>query len=167
MTAVICILSPFSIPIGPVPVTLGVFVLFLTVCLLGTTDAVIACLIYMLLGFAGLPVFSGFTAGPGKLLGPTGGYMIGYLPMIVIAGLVLDHTENLFLRFLGMLAGLLTGCYLPGTIWLSHLAGMTFRAALDVAVLPFVIPDLMKIAAALLLGREIWRRLPKTEAGPG
>ena len=95
LTALLCILGPVSVPIGPVPVSLTNLVIYLMVYLLDTKRAAAAYLLYMLLGLAGLPVFSGFTGGVGKLLGPTGGYIIGFLPMTVLIALLVErHHEN-------------------------------------------------------------------------
>ena len=81
MTAVTCIAAPFSIPIpvSPVPLSLTTFILYLSVYILGTRNAFISYVIYLLLGLVGLPVFSGFSGGFAKLAGPTGGYLIGFL----------------------------------------------------------------------------------------
>ena len=80
MAAITCILGPLSIPIpiSPVPISLTNLAIYLTVCLLGWKFGTISYLIYLLIGIAGLPVFSGFSSGFAKLLGPTGGYLIGY-----------------------------------------------------------------------------------------
>ena len=94
MAAVLCVTGPISIPIGPVPISVGVLVLFLTVYILGTKYATIACTLYLILGFAGLPVFTMFQGGPEKLADPTGGYLIGYIPMVLIAGMVIDLTNK-------------------------------------------------------------------------
>ena len=86
MTAVTCILAPLSIPIGPVPISLTNFAIYLSLYLLDWKKGTISYFIYLLLGFAGLPVFSGFTGGVAKLAGPTGGYIVGFIPMAIIAG---------------------------------------------------------------------------------
>ena len=77
MTALLCILAPLSIPIGPVPVSLQTLILFFTIFLLGTKGTLLSYLVYLLLGCAGLPVFAGYAAGFGRLAGPTGGYLVG------------------------------------------------------------------------------------------
>ena len=87
MTAVTCILAPMSIPIGPVPISFTNLAIYLSLYLLGWKKGTISYLIYLLIGLVGLPVFSGFTGGPAKLAGPTGGYIIGFIVMEVIAGL--------------------------------------------------------------------------------
>ena len=92
MTAVTCIAAPFSIPIpvSPVPLSLTTFILYLSVYILGTRNAFISYVIYLLLGLVGLPVFSGFSGGFAKLAGPTGGYLIGFLFMIPLTGILFD-----------------------------------------------------------------------------
>ena len=77
MTAVTCILAPLSIPIGPVPISLTNLAIYISLYLLGWKRGTISYLIYLLIGLVGIPVFSGFTGGPAKLAGPTGGYIIG------------------------------------------------------------------------------------------
>lgn len=159
MTAVLCIMGPLSLPIGPVPISLTNLAVYLTMYVLGTKRGTAAYAVYLLLGLAGLPVFSGFSGGPGKLLGPTGGYLIGFLPMALLLGLYLDrHYKNVLLSILVMEA-----CtwipYLLGTGWLALSAGMRFGAALGVGVLPFLLVDLIKMIAAALLGPVLRTRL--------
>ena len=92
MAAALCILGPLSVPIGPVPISLTNFTIYLFLYLLDTKQVSIAYLVYMLLGLVGLPVFSGYTGGVPKLFGPTGGYLIGFLPMAVAGGLILQKS---------------------------------------------------------------------------
>ena len=84
MTAVTCILAPLSIPIGPVPISLTNLAIYISLYLLGWKRGTISYLIYLLIGLVGIPVFSGFTGGPAKLAGPTGGYIIGFIAMAII-----------------------------------------------------------------------------------
>ncbi|MBR2995956.1 MAG: biotin transporter BioY [Lachnospiraceae bacterium] len=167
MAAILCVLGPVSLPIGPVPISLTTLAIYFIVYLVGTKRSVIACAIYILIGLVGLPVFSGYTGGPQKLLGPTGGYIIGYLPMIILMGLVVEkHKTNRVLCILAMEAATWV-LYLLGTAWLAHAAGMTFRAALGVGVLPFVLLDLVKICAAAVFAPMIESRLVKANVLPG
>ena len=123
MTAVTCILAPMSIPIGPVPISFTNLAIYLSLYLLGWKKGTISYLIYLLIGLVGLPVFSGFTGGPAKLAGPTGGYIIGFIVMAVIAGLVIDNCRKPWIQLIGMIVGTIV-CYLFGTIWFCIVAVM-------------------------------------------
>lgn len=154
MTAVTCILGPLSIPIpfSPVPVTFGNLALFLSVYVLGMKKGFISYVIYFLLGLAGLPVFSGFTGGMGKAAGPTGGYMIGFFFMILIAGYVIDkyHAQK-GPSIAGMVLGALV-CNLIGTVWLAKLLNVSFTTGLASGVFPYLPGDIIKIIAASIIG---------------
>ena len=159
MAAVICILGPFSIPIGPVPISFANLAILFAVYVLGMKKGVISCLIYLLIGLIGVPVFSAFSSGPAKLFGPTGGYLIGYLFMAAIAGYFIDRFEEKKLPvFGGMVLGTLV-LYAFGTAWLAHQAGMSFAAALMAGVIPFIPGDLVKILIVLFVGPQIRKRL--------
>lgn len=92
MTGIICIFAPMSVPIGLVPISLTNLVLYFMVYILGMRGTLISYTVYLLLGIVGLPVFSNYTGGVGKLAGPTGGYLIGFYFMIAISGLALALT---------------------------------------------------------------------------
>ncbi len=160
MAAVICVLGPLSIPIpiSPVPITLTNLAIYVTVCLLGWKLGTVSYLIYLLIGIAGLPVFSSFSSGLGKLLGPTGGYLIGFLPMAILCGLVFEKTQNRFLQTAGLIVGTLV-LYLLGTAWLAIEAQLTFYQALGAGVIPYIPGDLVKIILAVLIGPVIKKRL--------
>lgn len=167
MAALLCIVSPFAItfPFSPVPVSLATLMLYLSAYILGRRDAVISCGIYLLIGLVGLPVFSGFTGGIGKVLGPTGGYMIGYLFLTYISGWLIEKwsqntMQSYMMQVLGMLLGT-TVCYLFGSIWLAYQSKMNLTAALAVGAIPFIPGDVVKIAAALLIGINVRKRLIK------
>lgn len=162
MAAVICILGPLSIPIpvSPVPITLTNLAIYFTVCILGWKLGTISYLIYLVIGLAGLPVFSSFGAGFGKLLGPTGGYLIGFIFMAIICGLFFEKTDNRILLFLGLVLGSLVN-YLFGTAWLAVQIKLTFSQALWVGVIPYIPADLIKILLAVILAPPLQRRLQK------
>ena len=158
MTAVTCVLAPLSIPIGPVPISLTNLVIYFSLFILGTKKGTISYLIYLLLGLVGLPVFSGFTGGPAKLAGPTGGYIIGFIVMAVIAGLVIDNCHKPLIQLVGMIAGTIV-CYLFGTVWFCIVADSTFKAALGICVIPFIPADLIKMIIAMIIGPMIKKRI--------
>lgn len=161
MTAVTCVLAPLSLPIGPVPISLTNLAIYFGLYILGVKKESLSYIVYMLIGLAGLPVFSNFTGGVGKLFGPTGGYIIGFLPMAVIAGIFIDRTKGkLFPSLLGMVLGTVI-CYALGTIWLAYQANMDFKAALFAGVIPFIPGDLIKMVLAAVLGPKIKRQLRK------
>lgn len=155
MSAVMCILGPMSIPIGPVPVSFTNLVVCLTVYLLGTKLGCISYLVYLLLGAAGLPVFSGFSGGLAKLAGPTGGYLIGFIFMALICGVVLERFQRKPVpAYIGMVVGTAVA-YLFGTVWFVIEAQSTVEYALTVCVFPFIPFDLIKIAIAIFLGKAV------------
>lgn len=161
MAAVMCLAAPFSVPIGPVPISLATLVIYFTIYLLGAASGTISCLIYLLLGLVGLPVFSGFTSGPEKLLGPTGGYLIGYLLMALVGGIFVDrYRKNILLQFLGLVLGT-AACYILGTAWLAWQASLSLKAALWAGVIPFIPGDLVKIAAAMVVAPQIRRQIDR------
>lgn len=163
MSAVICIAGPLTIPLpfSPVPISLVNLALYFAVFVLGRIRGTLSYLIYLLLGLAGLPVFSNFTGGAGKLLGPTGGYLIGFIFMILICGFFIDRWgSNRFLCIAGMILGS-TVCNLFGTLWLSYQTGMNFSSALASGALPFIPGDLIKICIAAIFGPQIRKQLKK------
>lgn len=162
MAAVICILGPLSIPIGVVPISFTNLAIFFALYILGTKKATMSFIIYMLIGLVGVPVFSGFSGGPSKLLGPTGGYIIGFLFMTLISGFFIDRfIDKWYLCVVGMILGM-AACYLFGTIWLSYQANLSINAALAVGVIPFIPADLAKICIAAFIGPQIRNRLIRT-----
>ncbi len=164
MAAVMCVLAPFSIPIGPVPVSFTNLAIYFALYLLGWKRGTVAYVVYMLLGMAGLPVFSGFRGGIGHLFGPTGGYIIGFLPMALIAGLAVRH-PNRVLQLLGLILGTAVA-YAFGTAWYCIVAGSEVVPALFLCVFPFVPFDLLKMVAAILVGPVLRERLERAGLHP-
>nr|WP_209512313.1 biotin transporter BioY [Sedimentibacter acidaminivorans] len=163
MAAVTCILGPLSIiiPISPVPISFTNLAIYFTVILLGGKKGTICYLVYLLIGFVGIPVFSGFTSGPAKLLGPTGGYLIGFIFMAMIAGSFVDKFPGkVYMYVLGMMFGTIV-TYALGTAWLSYQANMTFDQALFAGVIPYIIGDIVKIIIATLLGSTIKKHVQR------
>jgi len=161
MAAVLCVVAPLSLQIGPVPISLATFILYLTAMLLGMKMGTVSCLIYLLLGLVGMPVFTGYMGGVGKIIGPTGGYLVGYLPMTLIAGFFVDRFHGkIILSAAGMILGTAV-LYALGTAWFVIQAGCTLSYALAVCVVPFLLIDLAKIVLAVLLGTLVRSRLKK------
>lgn len=157
MTAVTCILAPLSIPIGPVPISLTNFAIYLSLYLLDWKKGTISYILYLLLGLVGLPVFSGFTGGIGKLAGQLADISLVSFQAI-IAGIVIDKFSQRWIQILGMIVGTAI-CYAFGTAWFCIQAGYTVSAALAVCVIPFIPADLIKMVIAMIIGPEIRKRL--------
>ena len=160
MTAVTCVLAPMSIAIGAVPITLTNLVVYFSLYLLGWKRGTLSVLVYILIGMIGLPVFSGFSGGLGKLAGPTGGYILGFLAIAVVAGWVIDHTRSRVLQLGGMILGTAV-CYALGTAWFCFSTHTGVMAALWLCVIPFIVGDLVKMVLAMTMGPMIRKRLEK------
>ncbi|MDD4565382.1 MAG: biotin transporter BioY [Eubacteriales bacterium] len=161
MTAVTCILGPLSIiiPVSPVPITFTNLAIFFTVILLGLKKGTISYLVYLLIGFVGVPVFSNFTGGPAKLMGPTGGYLIGFIFLALIAGFFVDkYSGKVHMYIVGMVLGMIV-TYALGTGWLAVQANMTFEAALFAGVIPYLPGDIIKIIIAAIIGPAVKKQI--------
>lgn len=158
MTAVTCILGPLSIPLpfSPVPISLTNFAIFLAVFILGMKDATISFIIYLLLGAVGVPVFSAFSGGLGKLVGPTGGYLFGFIFLALIMGFFMEHFDRKIVpTIIGMIIGMAV-CYIFGTVWLAKLMSLSFNEALALGVLPYLAGDVAKIIIAVIIGPRLY-----------
>lgn len=161
MAALMCVLCPISLPIGPIPISLSILVLIVTTVILGAWRALVSYGVYLLLGAVGMPVFSGFQGGLAKLAGPTGGYLVGFFLMIAIGGLVMELTHrNMILTMAGMAAGVAAD-YVLGTAWFIFQTESSLAHALEVCVYPFILVDLIKIVVGVLFGTVIWKSLAK------
>ncbi len=159
MAAVICILGPLSIPIGPVPISLTNLAIYLSVYVLGKNKGVASYIVYLLLGLAGLPVFSNFENGPAKLFGPTGGYLIGFIPMAYVIGIYVEKWYEKRLLGVAVMEAATWIAYLLGSFWLAYQANMTIKAALMAGVVPFLVVDFIKMAIVAFIGPEIRKRV--------
>lgn len=153
------ICSWISIP-TVIPFTMQTFAVYLALNFLGGKKGTAAVGIYLLMGLIGLPVFSNFTSGIGVLLGAAGGYMMGW----ILSGLVMWFLERvlgrkLWAQAVSMLVGLLV-CYTAGTMWYllvyaKNAEGVGLWTALLLCVIPFVIPDLVKLGLALWVSQRL------------
>lgn len=160
MAAVTCVLAPMTIPIGPVPISFTNLAIYLSLYILGWKRGTLSYLVYLLIGMAGVPVFSGFTGGLGKLVGPTGGYLAGFVIMAVIAGVCIDRVRNRGIQLAAMAVGTVV-CYAFGTAWFCFQSGQSVGAAVALCVLPFIPGDLVKMLIAMSVGPMIRTRLEK------
>lgn len=156
--AIIAVCSWISIPLT-VPITLQTMGVVLISGLFGAKRGTLSTLLYILIGAIGVPVFSGFKSGFGVLLGSTGGYIIGFIFTALIVGIVSDKTNKLWALILSMVVGILV-CYAFGTAWLAVVYAKTNEPAslatiLGWCVIPFLIPDAVKIALAAVLTNRL------------
>lgn len=180
--ALIAVCAQIQIP-AAVPFTLQTFAIFLAVGLLGGKRGTVSVVIYILLGMVGLPVFAGFKGGIAALLGTTGGYIIGFIfsalfmwamekPVSSLFGKETgaDSKKNIFRKMAGpaisMILGLIV-CYIFGTAWFVIVYTNTkepigILTALGWCVFPFIIPDLIKIALALVMTLRLRKFVPGT-----
>lgn len=163
--AVTCVLAPLAVPIGPVPISLTNLVIYFSIFILGWQRATITYLVYLLIGMAGLPVFSGFESGVGKFAGPTGGYLIGFILMTMVSGLFIQiRADKAWLRNVLSFTGMIVGtaiAYAFGTVWFCFLTGSGVWAALLICVFPFIIGDIVKMALAMTVAPLIAARIEK------
>ncbi len=161
-TAIIAVCSFITVP-AAVPFTLQTLGVFAALAILGGKRGTLCIILYVFTGLVGLPVFSGFSGGVSHLLGATGGYISGF----ILCGLCYWIITKILgtktiVKFSGLLAGLVV-CYLFGTLWYTavYLKTLNFEAfvsSAQICVLPFIIPDLIKIVVVLITDKK----LPKT-----
>ncbi len=155
--ALMCVGGYIHIPIGPVPIVLTNFFVVLSGLLLGATWGALSVVIYLVLGAMGLPVFAGGKGGLAHIVGPTGGYLIGFVIASWIAGLVssVAHVTKPFLKYvvsavLGMLV-----VYVPGLLWLHVVTEMSWIKTLMVGCVPFLFGDLVKAVFSAVVAVEL------------
>ena len=161
---IMAICSWISIP-AAVPFTLQTFGVFIAVGILGGKRGTLSVLVFILLGAIGVPVFAGFSGGLGVLAGTTGGYIIGFLfSALVMWAMEAIWGKSPVVQILSMIAGLIV-CYAMGTVWFMVVYTKTSGAVslgtvLGWCVIPFIIPDLVKIALAFVLSRRVRKLVP-------
>lgn len=154
-TALISVCSLIQIPLGPIPFTMQNFAVFITAGVLGVKRGTLSIIAYILLGIAGVPVFRGM-GGPGVIAGPTGGYILGFIFSVIIIGVItyFIKTDRVWLNTVIMMAAMILGdvvCFIVGTIQFMFITKTSLVAALGYCVIPFVVPDLIKIVAAAII----------------
>lgn len=163
MAGIMCIVGPLSIPlpITLVPISLTNLAIYIAAFVLPWKYCTLSCIIYLLLGTIGLPVFSGFGGGIGKIAGPTGGYLIGFIFIAIICAYVNEKfSGKLYMYVIGMIAGLIVA-YLFGTLWFSYQQEIGFVKSLALCVVPFLIGDAVKIVIASFIGPILNKTLIK------
>lgn len=156
----VCAFITIPLPSG-VPITLQTFGVFAALAILGGRRGTAAISVYILLGAVGVPVFAGFRGGIAVLLGPTGGYIAGFIIAALIYWFITAKSNTAFTKIMGMIAVMFT-YYLFGTIWYAVVTGAGASGLIAAAikcVLPYIIPDAVKCAAALLISNRVNSKL--------
>lgn len=158
-TAIICILAQVIIPLPLVPITGQTLGIGLAATILGSRYGTISVILYIMIGATGVPVFAEFSGGIAKLFGPTGGYLIGFIPTAFFIGYYLEKTNFLFIHAMiaNTIGMVITLAF--GTLWLKIAANLTWAVAIASGVTPFIIMGLIKAALASWVGIIVKKRL--------
>ena len=156
LAALIAVGSYLHLSIGPVPISFQTLFVLLSGFILGMSGGIISVVLYILAGILGLPVFAGGTAGLGHLLGPTGGYILGFLGAAFITGLskyfsrssLTSWTRGLFSALLGLIP-----IYALGLPWLKLTLDLNWIKALSIGLLPFLPGAVLKVLLCVLILR--------------
>jgi len=155
LAALIAAGAYLALPIGPVPIVLQNLFVFLSGLLLGPRWGVASVGVYLMAGALGLPVFAGGIGGIGRFAGPTGGYLLGYLPAVYVIGWISKKSKKrVAVDVLAMVCGSII-IYTCGLSWLKILSGMTLVKTLVVGMYPFILGDIIKIAAAVPIAKAL------------
>ena len=163
--AVMCIFAVITIPIGAVPISMAMLGIVLTACVLGHRRAAAAIAVYLLIGAVGFPVFSGFRGGLPVIIGPTGGYILAYIPTAMFIGYFTQKLPQGRVRAVAKLAavsfcGVLIS-YAVGTAWFAAVTGTALLQSLMICVAPFAVFDIVKCIVGAMLGSTLRRNLEK------
>ena len=152
--AIISVMSLIVIPSPTgIPITLQTFAVSLCGFMLSWKYGVLSVMIYLTVGFLGLPVFSGLTGGIGTLFGVTGGFLIGFLPLAIGCGLSERKPKNIIFSALGLLS-----CHLIGILWFAFSTESNIFIALSTVSLPYLFKDIISVFAAYMISRIIHKR---------
>lgn len=157
--AIIGVMAQLTIPLPYVPITGQTLAIGLAATILGARFGTISVILYILIGATGVPVFAEFSGGLSKLVGPTGGYLVGFIPTAYVIGLFMEKTSftvknALIANVIGMFITLTFG-----TLWLSVAAGLSLTAAIAGGFTPFIVVGLIKAALASWIGILVRNRL--------
>lgn len=152
-TALLCLSAWMYLPFA-VPITLQTFVLFWMLGTVKPKTALFTLLVYLTLGLAGLPVFGGFQGGVGVILGPGGGFLLGFIPCALLCAYLYPKSLHTGYRLAVSGVGIAI-IYLCGTLWYTFVYG--HGNAFSVCILPFIVPDAIKILLATTLSKKLGR----------
>ncbi len=156
--ALTCVCAIFTIPIGPVPITLANLAVYISGAILGPIYGAISQILYILLVLMGLPFAAKCKSGPAVIFGQTGGYIFGYIAIAFIVGFIYKNFaqkqtsffKNMSFNLVGCVLGTMV-CYVLGTYWFICQNKMSFISALKICVLPFLIGDFLKMLVSSII----------------
>ena len=154
----------FTMPWSPVPVVLANLFVLLSGVVLGKWLGALSQIVYILMGVIGIPVFAKFTAGPEVLVGPTGGYLVGYVIAAFAVGLMMELLAGKVPQVAQVAVSLSVGAlliYVPGVLWLADNLDISLQAALVAGFYPFLPGDALKVVAATVLSVSLMVQLPQ------
>lgn len=157
MTALIAVTAQISLPIFAVPMTLQTFAVCLAGFFLGQYYGTVSVLIYLALGAVGMPVFAGWQGSLGTLAGPTGGFLVGFLPLVFLCGI---PTKSKLLASILPYTGLFL-CHLLGIFWFSYSMGNTLATAFLIVSAPYLFKDIISCFLAKILSKKLQYALYK------
>ncbi|MCL2556754.1 MAG: biotin transporter BioY [Firmicutes bacterium] len=159
MIAIIVVLAQISMPLPlGVPFTLQTLAVMLTGIIFGPIKGGICIAVYIAMGTIGLPVFAGFSGGLSVILGPTGGFILGFLPATIAIGLLSKPNANKTVYYVKLLIGLFIGqliIFTIGVLWFMQILGRDLNTAIEIALIPFIIPEIIKTTLAIMFGTRI------------
>lgn len=153
--ALISIGAMIAIPVGPVPIVLQNMFVLLAGLILPPAWAAGCVGVYLLMGFAGLPVFAGGTSGIGKVFGPTGGYLLSYLPAVFLTSVISGSAKKSLVRDCGATIVGMAVMYMFGVPWLKWVLAVPWGKALAAGMYPFLPGAVLKMIAAVIIARKL------------
>lgn len=153
--AIIALCSQLTVPVPPIPFNMALFGVWLCAALFGGRLAALCTAVYLAVGAVGLPVFSGFQGGLQTLAGPTGGFLLSYPVSAAVCGALINRARSRFPVYPAAMALGCAVCYGAGSGWYAFTTSTPFPAALAACVLPFIIPDILKIALASVISYRL------------
>ncbi len=159
LSAILCVISPLSIPIGSIPISFTTLIIFLISAIVNYKIATLSTIIYILIGLVGLPVFANFQGGVSVIFGGSGGFILGYILCAFITSFTVDKFKGSRLAYvLAMLTSTLI-LYIIGTAWFMVITKTNIVSALLICVLPFILFDILKIIIATILYNPLKKAL--------
>ena len=156
LTCIVFVCAQITIPLGGVPMTLQTFAIALCGNLLGVRQGLLTIAVYLTLGAIGIPVFAGFGGSIGFFGGPTGGFLLGFLPFVAFCGVKTSSKRKYLYDFFGLLC-----CHIMGILWFAYVSRISLMSAFLWISLPYLIKDILSVIFARFLTLKMHQRCPR------